>query len=125
MRSVLIVEKDADTRTTLEETLATEGYTPVAVPASDQAIDYLSTHEPPCLVLLDLDHPEATATLLSWLREQQSLHGLPVVVLSGWRPADRGLAAFREYVRRVIQKPFPLEEVLKTIEEHCGPAARD
>jgi DNA-binding NtrC family response regulator len=123
MRSVLIVETDADTRTTLEEMLSSEGYSPVGVEAVEQAIEYLSAHEPPCMVLLDVGLPPKNGIgLLRWLKEQEGLREVPIAVMSGWRPADHGLADFRDRILRVVQKPFELDAVMKMIEEHCRPA---
>ena len=121
MRKVLIVEDDEDTRRTLEAILAQEGYQPVGVEAGDDAIEYLSAHEPPCLVLLDLHLPRLSGLeLLRWLNGQEQLRSVRIAVVTAARGPDRELPAFREHVVAVLEKPFDLGPVLRMVEEHCA-----
>jgi CheY-like chemotaxis protein len=122
MKTVLIIEDDRDTRAILSEILAGEGYEAVAVEAGDAAAEYLGSHDPPCLVLLDLRLPRMNGlAFLQWLDEQEQLRRLPVAVLSALRiDAEKDKAPFRDHVVAVLRKPFTLEEVLELIESHCG-----
>jgi CheY-like chemotaxis protein len=124
MKTVLLVEDDRDTRLILEEILSGEGYEAIAVEAGDAAIQYLSTHDRPCLVLLDLRLPRMNGvSFLHWLNQQEHLRKLPVAVISALRVVDgeRDHAPFRDHVVAVLRKPFTLDDVLDLIESHCGP----
>jgi CheY-like chemotaxis protein len=122
MKTVLVIEDDRDTRLILEEILSSEGYEAIAVDAGDAAIQYLSAHDPPCLVLLDLHLPRMNGvSFLHWLNRQERLRDLPVAVVSAMRfDEDRSQSPFREHVAAVLRKPFTLDDVLELIESHCG-----
>jgi CheY-like chemotaxis protein len=122
MKTVLVIEDDRDTRAILSEILADEGYAAIAVEAVDAAIKYLASHDPPCLVLLDLRLPRMNGiAFLQWLNKQEQLKKLPVAVLSTLRlDADKEKALFREHVVAVLRKPFTLEDVLDLLDSHCG-----
>jgi CheY-like chemotaxis protein len=122
MPEVLIVEVDADTRNVLAEILASEGFEPVAVATSNQAIEHLSAHRPPCMVLLDIDERDDAATLLRWTREQEQFRNLRVAIMSGWRPPERRLAEFRDYIVGVLAKPFGIHDLTKVVAQYCPPA---
>jgi len=123
MKTVLVIEDDRDTRLILEEILSSEGYEAMAVEAGDAAIQYLTTHHPPCLVLLDLRLPRMNGvSFLHWLNRQEELRGLPVAVISALRVDGGQLeqAPFRDHVVAVLRKPFTLDDVLELIGSHCG-----
>jgi len=126
MKTVLVIEDDRDTRLILEDILSTEGYETIAVEAGDAAIQYLSAHDPPCLVLLDLRLPRMNGvSFLHWLNRQERLRDLPVAVISALRfDGDRNQAPFRDHVVAVLRKPFTLDDVLELIESHCGPGQK-
>jgi CheY-like chemotaxis protein len=123
MKTVLVIEDDGDTRLILEDILSNEGYETIAVEAGDGAIQYLSAHDPPCLVLLDMRLPRMDGvSFLHWLNRQERLRNLPVAVVSALRlDGDRDQAPFRDHVVAVLRKPFTLDDVLGLIESHCGP----
>jgi CheY-like chemotaxis protein len=116
---VLVIEPDADTRSTLAELLTDDGYAPVPVATSDQAIQHLKVDEPPCMVVLDLGARDDAVAFLQWLRGHDRLRDLHVAVTSGWQAPERRLANFGERVSRVIKKPFDVDELLTVIEQHC------
>jgi DNA-binding response OmpR family regulator len=124
MPKVLVIESDPETRSTIADVLAAEGYTPVPLPAPDQAIEHLQGEDAPCMVLLDLGQREDAVAFLQWLREHEELRGLRVAVMSGWHRPERRLADFGDHISRVLNKPFNMSELLSVIEQHCGPAAR-
>jgi CheY-like chemotaxis protein len=125
MKTVLVIEDDRDTRAILSEILADEGYAPITVEAGDAAIQYLGSHDPPCLVLLDLRLPRMNGVaFLQWLNKQERLKKLPVAVISALRVEEREKAPFREHVVAVLRKPFALEDVLELLDSHCGSSGK-
>jgi CheY-like chemotaxis protein len=122
MKTVLVIEDDRDTRAILSEILTDEGYTAIAVEAGDAAVQYLGSHDPPCLVLLDLRLPRMNGiAFLQWLNKQEQLKKLPVAVISALRvDPEKDKAPFRDHVVAVLRKPFTLEDVLELLDSYCG-----
>jgi CheY-like chemotaxis protein len=122
MKTVLVIEDDRDTRAILSEILTDEGYAAITVEAGDAAVRYLGSHDPPCLVLLDLRLPRMNGiAFLQWLNKQDQLKKLPVAVISALRlDAEKEKAPFRDHVVAVLRKPFTLEDVLALLDSHCG-----
>jgi CheY-like chemotaxis protein len=127
MKTVLVIEDDRDTRLILSEILTEEGYEPVTADAGDAAIRYLSSHDPPCLVLLDVHMPRMNGlAFLKWLGTQEALKDLPVAVTSALRLEDeQDKIPFRDHVVAVLRKPFSLEDVLDLLDRHCGADAQE
>ena len=82
-RRILLVEDEADHRTTLTHILEAYGYSVAAVAHGREALDYLRREPPPDLILLDLAMPFMNGW--DFRRAQRAdpvLAGIPVVVLS-------------------------------------------
>ncbi|MFP2930218.1 response regulator transcription factor [Pyxidicoccus sp. 3LG] len=56
-RTILLVEDDADIADSLMDVLDDAGFRPVWCPEGQKALDYLSTHAAPAVILLDLMMP--------------------------------------------------------------------
>jgi DNA-binding NtrC family response regulator len=125
MNKVLVIEQDADTRSALTDLLAADGYAPVAVSRTEEAMEYLTRDEPPCMVLLDMGERDGAVAFLQWLRDHEELRHLRVAVMSGWHRTERWLADFRENISRVMKKPFDMGELMGVVAQHCGPTARN
>ena len=117
-RSILIVEDDADLRDSLADLLTEEGYQVVGAANGQEALDYLRSAAPPCLILLDLMMP----VMNGWeFREHQqkdpALSTIPVAVVSGVRNALNRRATLNavEY----FQKPVDLTALLQTVALYC------
>ena len=80
---ILVVEDDPDLRENLCEVLELEGFRAVGVTNGLEALEYLRTHLPPCLILLDLMMPGMNG---SEFRAQQRvdvrLAEVPVIAVS-------------------------------------------
>lgn len=120
--TILVIEDDRDIRDDVRDIVADEGYGCVAVETAEEGIEYLQSHPPPCLVLLDLKLPRMDGVaFIRWLGGQENLRGMRIAVISASAGRFRSdLDAFREHVVSVTQKPFDLDIVLKQVEEHCG-----
>ena len=81
---VLIVEDDESYRDALEWLLQTRGYTSVSVGSANEALNYLVTGTPPCLIVLDLMLPDISGdALLATIRSDPTLAATPVLVVTG------------------------------------------
>jgi len=102
---------------------------PVQVVADgDRAVDYLSGHDDyadrmqfplPALILLDLKLPRRSGLeVLEWLRRQEGLRRMPVVMLTSSRQSDDVNRAYDLGANSYLVKPVEfesLQEMLGTI----------
>ncbi len=113
-RHVLVVEDDVALREALALILEVEGYHAVPVADGKAALDYLRSHPPPCLVLLDLKLPVLDGRELLKEREADPvLRRTPFVVLSAAEDAQQQAAQF--HAAGFIQKPVDAQTVLATV----------
>jgi CheY-like chemotaxis protein len=116
--AILIVEDDFDIREALTQILETEGYPVAGATNGREALDYLSSHQPPCVILLDLMMP----VMDGWqFREAQqrdpNLSKIPVVVIS----ADASVMQKAASINAVgyLKKPIELDHLLEIIGRFC------
>jgi DNA-binding response OmpR family regulator len=121
--TVVVVEDDRDTREILCDLLRGEGYHAAPAEDGERAKELLlSLSEPPCAVLLDLGLPRVSGNaLLCWMRSEERLRDVPVAVMTGWKGAETGISA-RDRLVSILHKPFPIEDVLRLLDEHCQAA---
>src|SRR5438552_6420666 len=105
--TVLVVEDDPGTRATLAELLEDHGYRAAAAANGQEALEYLRTHSPPAVILLDLVMP----VMDGWRfrAEQQrdpTLAAIPVVLLTGAHEAQAHADAL--HAVSYLEKPFDL-----------------
>src|SRR5512140_1516962 len=116
MACVLIVDDDSDTRESLQDILAGEGYDVRLAASGGEALSFLRAGEAPGVVLLDEMMPEMTgADVLDWMRAHPQFDGVPTVLISGEiRPAPHPRAT------AVLRKPFSIDELLEVAHRYCG-----
>lgn len=118
MSQVLIVDDDPDIRDTLCEVLRDEGYEVDTAGDGQQALDYLKTRPPPCVILLDLMMPVMSGPeLLEAQRRDPALAHVPVVLVS----AARNLSALADEIDDVdfLAKPIQLDDLFDTVSRYC------
>jgi CheY-like chemotaxis protein len=116
---VLIVEDDESYRHALEWLLQTGGYTSVSVGSANEALNYLVTGTPPCLIVLDLMLPDISGdALLATIRSDATLATIPVVVVTGQSepPALPGVHA-------TLMKGMAPDALLGAVDAACGRTA--
>ena len=112
MRTVLLVEDDADIRDSLQDILEEEGFDVVPASNGKQAIDFLTLNVPPRadLVILDLLMPMVSGwEVLQHMTAEPRLASVPVIVLSAVvtpRPAR---------AQGFVRKPFSLEAFVSKV----------
>ena len=121
--SVLLVEDDAEVRSSVAEILELEGFAVDTAIHGQQALDKLRAGAAPCVLLLDLMMPVMNGLeLLEHLREEAELRTPPVIVLS----ANRGYEAEDLGVAAIVRKPFDVDALVGNIARvlgKVGPAA--
>ncbi len=118
MKRVLLVDDDDDLREAMRDLLSFGGYEVAAVAGGHEALAWLSAHDLPDVILLDLMMPGMSgAELKAELDGAPARRGIPVVVLSG----DTRLAeqAARMGAAEWISKPTPIEVLLQVVARHA------
>jgi CheY-like chemotaxis protein len=122
--TIIVVDDDEEIRDTLKEILEDEGYAVRSAKNGADALTLLrSLDSNPCIILLDLMMPvmdgfEFRARQL----EDTKLEGIPIVVFS----ADGNTQNKAESLNAAaaLRKPVRLEDLLRTVREHCVAMAR-
>jgi two-component system, NtrC family, response regulator HydG len=108
--TILVVDDDADARTTLEDILADRGFTPVLATDARIGLDLVRRH-PPAAVLLDLDMPGMSG--LEALPEIKAIDPeIPVIILTGEVRVPIVVEAMRRGAYDYLTKPWRPEELL-------------
>lgn len=116
MRKVLVVDDSATMRRMIMATLASLGDV-----AFEQAVSGLEAIEritlaPVDLVMLDLNMPDIHGLeVLRFIRAQESLHLVPVVILTTRGDEESRVAAERDGVSLYLTKPFSPPELLAQV----------
>jgi CheY-like chemotaxis protein len=115
--TVLVVDDDEEVRRLLAEVLESEGYEVAAAGDGEEALEYLRTHHPPALILLDLRMPRMDG----WeFRAQQdrdpALSVIPVVVVTGVHDAELLEGAGDA----IVPKPFDLRALMNAVRRYAG-----
>ncbi len=116
-QSVLVVEDDPTLARAMTRNLTARGYTACHATTVAEATAALRA-ERPALALLDIDLPDGSG----WdvLRELRATGGadVAVIAMSALRPNSR---LCRELgVVGVLEKPFPMESLLRLVARHIG-----
>jgi CheY-like chemotaxis protein len=110
--SVLLVEDDAEVRSSVAEILELEGFAVDTAIHGQQALEKLRSGALPNVMLLDLMMPVMNGLeLLEHLRTETDLGSPPVIVLS----ANRGYDADDLGVAAVVRKPFDVDALVGNI----------
>lgn len=124
-KRILIFDDEPAILELLESYLRSLGFEPLATSRWTQAID-LITHNPPDLILLDLQMPTVQGdTVLEFIRQQG--HTLPVIVVSGYLNDQKIESLRRLGVTDFVPKPFQINAlgalVRKTLKQPAVAAA--
>ena len=119
-RTVLIVEDDVDTSEAIAQVLEDRDYRPLRAPNGAAALDELrSAERAPCVILLDMMMPVMDGReFRAQQREDPSLRGIPVVVLSAH--ADAAAYACQMDAEGYLRKPIDLRTLVETVERFCA-----
>lgn len=113
MKRLLIVDDELAIVEALQDILSVEGYDIATAFNGAEGLQRMADVKPD-LVLLDLMMPVMDGReMLRRMREDASLQGIPVVVMSAGRISDEE----RRSSARFLAKPFELDVLLDTIAE--------
>jgi CheY-like chemotaxis protein len=116
-KTVLVIDDSADTRASLELLLPMFGYDVATAGNGLEALDYLHSHKPPCLILLDLRMPVMGG--VQFRREQRrdpDLADIPTVVCAA--EFDENTQEEME-VRAFCPKGDDPMGLVRVVQRHC------
>jgi CheY-like chemotaxis protein len=114
--TILVVEDEDDSRQVLIQILELEGFKVVGACNGAEAIDYLRTSDPPCLIILDLLMPVMNGRQFrAAVLRVEDFARIPVVVVSA---LDSSAVADLGAVR-AFRKPLDIDALVKVVREHC------
>jgi carbon storage regulator CsrA len=115
-RRALLVEDDDNQRQLLQSLLEMNDMDIVPAVDGQEALDYLSLHRPPDVVLLDLQLPRCSGyEFVNVVRSESRLAGLNLFAVSGTDPQSLGISVGPEGVNRWFRKPIDTGQLLEAI----------
>jgi CheY-like chemotaxis protein len=120
----LVVEDDEPLREFLCTALISEGYDAVGVRHGAEALAFLDDHASSvCAILLDLNMPVMDGCEFGEAcLDQPELARIPLFIVSGSPDARWHIA--RLHATACFEKPFDLDRLMATVNEHCGQSAK-
>jgi UDP-3-O-[3-hydroxymyristoyl] N-acetylglucosamine deacetylase len=119
--TILVVDDEANIRHTLRGVLSDEGYAVVEAEDGKRALEVLE-RQIPQLAIVDIWMPEVDGIeLVSRMRQQAP--ELPVIVISGHGTIDTAVRVIRLGAFDFLEKPFPLDALLRVVDRALGNAA--
>jgi len=115
--SILVVEDDPTLARAVARNLAARGYTTHSAMTVADATEAIARARP-ALVVLDIELPDGSGwEVLRGLRDGGQ-PDVPAIVMSASRPNQRLADELR--VTGVLEKPFPMESLLRLVARCCG-----
>ena len=113
---ILIVDDEADIRTTIADILEDEGYEVRQAADADQALEAVKSRQP-SLVVLDIWLEGSRMDGLGILEILRHEHpSLPVLMISGHGTVETAVMAIKKGAYDFIEKPFKSDRLLLTVE---------
>ncbi len=120
----LLVEDDENVRELLGSYLQLSGFDVTVAADGQEALDYLSLHAAPDIVLVDMVMPRCDGpTFVKHVRANSQFSGLKLYAVSGTDPNTLGLATGPEGIDRWFCKPVDPEQLVQVLTDELGVAA--
>lgn len=120
----LLVEDDENQRELLGGFLRLSGFDVTLACDGQDALDYLSLHAPPDVVLLDMLMPRCDgAAFVRSVRSTAGLCDLKLFAVSATDPSSLGVTTGVGGIDRWFPKPVDVEDLVHVVAEELGPSA--
>ena len=123
MTKILIVEDDLDLIETYTDLLEARQFTVMSVVRAADAIKLISRTRPD-VIILDLNLPgESGVTVVSFVRAYSPIADTKIIVATGHPDVIQESSCLCSTIDAILTKPILNENLLKTIDGFCTPAA--
>ena len=111
--TILIVDDEADIRSTVEFNLSREGFRTVTAGLGREAVERASETPRPDLIVLDLMLPDISGTeVCRQLRQSPKTRSIPIVMLTAKTDAIDRVVGFEVGADDYVTKPFSVRELV-------------
>lgn len=122
MTKIMVVDDDKDATALFEEVLKAEGYIPILLNESAQAVA-VAKKEMPALFILDLMMPEPDGfKLCRILRKEPEFRYTPIIIVTALNDTDSRIVAIGAGANDYLTKPFRLDELYTSIKDQLNNA---
>ncbi|MFN3651384.1 MAG: response regulator [Armatimonadota bacterium] len=112
--TILVVEDEEMVRATICDLLELAGFQAEQAGDGRHALEWLRTHSPPSVILLDLMMPQMTGRdVLDALENDARLSAVPVIVVTGYPVEASGLSY--PQIHGFFSKPYSVDKLLDCI----------
>ena len=111
--TILIVDDEADIRSTVEFNLSREGFQTVTAERGRDAVERAAESPRPDLIVLDLMLPDISGTeVCRQLRQSPQTRGIPILMLTAKTDAIDRVVGFEVGADVYVTKPFSVRELV-------------
>lgn len=111
--TILIVDDEADIRSTVEFNLEREGFRTVTAGLGREAVERAADTPRPDLIVLDLMLPDISGTeVCRQLRQSQATRSIPILMLTAKTDAIDRVVGFEVGADDYVTKPFSVRELV-------------
>lgn len=115
MHKIMVVDDEKEATTLYKEVLIMEGYEPIIVNESSNAMQIANDTEPDAF-LLDLMMPQPDGfKLCRMLRQDPKFKLTPIIIVTALNDTDSKIVAIGAGANDYLTKPFHLDELFDTI----------
>jgi DNA-binding NtrC family response regulator len=119
MKSILIVDDDADISKSLANLFDPEKYQFYFLEDGKKMVEFVKGHDDIDVILLDVNLP--TLSGLDLLKKAKlSDINLPIIMMSGFISTENAIEAMREGAHEYLTKPFEIQKLIDTVNQACG-----
>ena len=114
--TILIVDDEADIRSTVEFNLSREGFRVISAERGRDAVERAAESPRPDLIVLDLMLPDISGTeVCRQLRQSPTTRGIPILMLTAKTDAIDRVVGFEVGADDYVTKPFSVRELVLRI----------
>lgn len=117
---IMVVEDDVAAATFIAEVLKMEGYEPIVVNDSSQAMDSAASTQPQCFLLDLMMPPPDGFKLCRMLRADPAFHRTPILIVTALDNTDSKIVAIGAGANDYLVKPFRIDDLLEKVKHLLG-----
>ena len=121
-KKILIVDDEPDQVFTVQKSIeaSSDEFEVFSATSGEQSIEFLQTHEPPDLILLDIMMPQMDGIeVIKKIRENPVWSHIPVVFLTA-RTDKLSIEDSMDLGDDYLEKPFDIDDLMKRIQKAVG-----